>query len=1058
MKRSWDTAFATEPMNVELDPRDILNRSFLQSAPDAILDELQTAASVRRTDAGELLCSQGRPVDRLVMLLKGTLRIEACQNGQTHRLEFCEAFKSLDVPSVLDGGVWHYSVRALSQSVVLEIPQAKLARAMALDPEYARASRLLASNAAAAKLLTYLRKIACGQKAANRLLASLVCRRAGSGEIAWSGATDGWALACGNGLDLIAHGALEPVLAPMREGEFVPGRLLCASGGNWSIRARQPGFVLFSPAAEVGALLEEHPLLEQALTVCHPDLQARLPPAEQASVVPFAAPGRRKADCLPVHPWARPTPRSIEGQAQHRRMLGVPCASEGSTAAAAAASLLEFHGISARTGWRQMVLDRPGGPSLLDVAATLEARGLVTHSVTALQPDDMQSLVLPAITVLEQDFVVVHRISRRVATTFHPRHGLLEVPLAEFARSWSHQCLLADARFRPALTARRARSPGHQTGRGDREGPPRIWALLRTCLGLHRRAPPQVRALAAIVCALLVAGIVSPPVTALALDQALAHRDTSVLNAVFGGLVLVSLTTLLLQAARGAVSAYLGQQIEHHLGTLFYRQALGSSGLEESRVGDVLARFREVVRIRRGLTAELFDAAIDIVSSVVYTTALFIYRWQIALVMLFAAVVAVPLVRVAGRRYRALYDAAFRARARATVISTEQVLGMATIKSADAEDFAIAGWEGAVRARLDVERSIAATRVFVTAASSLARHSAVALVLFMAVRVVAEGSDMSTGDVLAVTQYLSLALLPLSRLDTYLEQFHEVSTSVKQLGAFFEAPSEVSPLDGDRHRPPRSRGNLSLRSVSFRYSDDSELALDDISLSICVGERIAVVGRSGSGKTTLAKLIQGLLAPTSGAVYLDGKDIRQLPRDFVCRSIALVTQEVHLFSGTVADNICYGDDRPDMVEVKRAAELAAADPFIKSLPNGYETQLAEGGMGLSGGQRQRIGLARALYSKPSLIVMDEATSSLDAAAIATINANMSTMVQGRTSIVIAHRISTVQDADRILVLDGGRIVEDGTHAQLLARGGVYAAMVRQQGPESHHQASGEVNP
>ncbi|HEY0192807.1 MAG TPA: ATP-binding cassette domain-containing protein, partial [Kofleriaceae bacterium] len=257
----------------------------------------------------------------------------------------------------------------------------------------------------------------------------------------------------------------------------------------------------------------------------------------------------------------------------------------------------------------------------------------------------------------------------------------------------------------------------------------------------------------------------------------------------------------------------------------------------------------------------------------------------------------------------------------------------------------------------------------------------------------------------------------------------------------------MHPLEDDETAAVRPEipfdGAITARDLTFAYGDGTPV-LRGVSFEIKSGQTIAIVGRSGSGKTTLAKLLHGALRPTSGELFFDDQDSRSLSLPAIRRNVGIVLQDSQLFAGTITENIAYGDDRPELARVQDAARLAAAHDFIMSFPARYNTYLAEGGLGLSGGQRQRVSIARALFRSPRVLIMDEATSALDGESERAIIANMPDILRGRTGIVIAHRLTTVKHADRILVIDDGQIVEDGSHDELVAKRGLYHSLFDRQ--------------
>jgi subfamily B ATP-binding cassette protein MsbA len=231
------------------------------------------------------------------------------------------------------------------------------------------------------------------------------------------------------------------------------------------------------------------------------------------------------------------------------------------------------------------------------------------------------------------------------------------------------------------------------------------------------------------------------------------------------------------------------------------------------------------------------------------------------------------------------------------------------------------------------------------------------------------------------------------------------------------------------------RESVAFEDVSFRYGD--EFVLNDVDLKVPRGTRLAIVGGSGAGKTTLVNLIPRFYDPTAGMVTVDGYDLRHVTQESLRRQIGLVTQETFLFNDTVASNIAYGKPDASRAEIVAAARRAHAHEFVEQLAQGYDTLIGDNGVRLSGGQRQRLAIARALLKDPPILILDEATSALDSESERLVQEAMEELMVGRTVFVIAHRLSTVQRADRIIVLDGGRIVESGTHAELLQRGGIY---------------------
>jgi ATP-binding cassette subfamily B protein len=252
--------------------------------------------------------------------------------------------------------------------------------------------------------------------------------------------------------------------------------------------------------------------------------------------------------------------------------------------------------------------------------------------------------------------------------------------------------------------------------------------------------------------------------------------------------------------------------------------------------------------------------------------------------------------------------------------------------------------------------------------------------------------------------------------------------------------------DADAYRPvPTLQGRIAIRGAGFRFPQSPSAAiLAEVTMDIEPGTKVALVGRSGSGKSTLVKCLAGLLALTEGSIAYDGIDLRELRLRDLRQRIGYVLQEPYLFDDTIARNIAFGEEQPELASVRWAAEVANALDFVERLPLGFETRIGESGMHLSGGQAQRIAIASALYHRPPVLILDEATSALDTESERMVKQNLDRMLEGRTAIIIAHRLSTIRDADVILVLDQGRLVEHGSHEELMASEGLYYYLISQQ--------------
>ena len=295
---------------------------------------------------------------------------------------------------------------------------------------------------------------------------------------------------------------------------------------------------------------------------------------------------------------------------------------------------------------------------------------------------------------------------------------------------------------------------------------------------------------------------------------------------------------------------------------------------------------------------------------------------------------------------------------------------------------------------------------------------------------------ISTGDLVAYVLYVSTLIATIRRIVEFAEQFQRGVTGIERFVEIIDTPIEIE--DAPDARPLEvGKGGIEFRDVSFEYPDDHNKVLRHVNLTIRPGESLALVGPSGGGKSTLCNLIPRFYDVTGGKILIDGQDIAHVTLDSLRRAVGVVQQDVYLFSGTVAENIAYGRPEATRAEIEEAARMAGADSFVRALKNGYDTYVGERGVKLSGGQKQRIAIARLFLKNPPILLLDEATSALDNESEILVGQSLDKLAKGRTTLTIAHRLTTIQNADRILVLGQDGIEEEGSHEQLLAKGGIY---------------------
>ena len=539
--------------------------------------------------------------------------------------------------------------------------------------------------------------------------------------------------------------------------------------------------------------------------------------------------------------------------------------------------------------------------------------------------------------------------------------------------------------------------------------------------------------------------LVSPLLLQVVIDKVLVSRTLSTLDVLVIGLVAISIFETILGLLRTYLFSHTTNRIDVELGARLFRHllALPISYFQARRVGDSVARVRELENIRNFLTSSALTLVIDLFFTFVFLAVMFLYSPLLSIIVVGAFPFYIGISAVATPLFRERIDEKFARGAENQAFLVESVTGVETLKAMAVEPQMQRRWEQQLAGY--VAASFRVTTLNNTASQSVQLISKLvtAAVLYFGARSVIDGS-LTIGELVAFNILAGRVSGPVLRLAQMWQDFHQARVSVARLGDILNTPAEPT-FSPNRSALPAVRGDVAFEHVTFRYRIDGPQVLDDVSFTVPAGQVVGIVGASGSGKSTLAKLIQRLYVPESGRVMVDGADLATIDSTWLRRQLGIVLQENILFNCTIRDNIALAEPAMPIDRVIAAATLAGAHDFILELPEGYDTIVGERGSSLSGGQRQRIAIARALLTEPRVLIFDEATSALDYESERIVQQNMTQISQGRTVFIIAHRLSTVRFADRILTLDRGRLIEDGTHDELVRRGGRYALLHRLQG-------------
>jgi len=685
--------------------------------------------------------------------------------------------------------------------------------------------------------------------------------------------------------------------------------------------------------------------------------------------------------------------------------------------------LLRFHGIAADA--RQLTHqygDAIGAVEILRCAKELKLKARVIGSTW----ERLDNTPLPAIAERRDgSFIVLSKASDAGVLIFDPAAGRPQsIDRAAFESQWSGKLILMTRRGSLVDTARRFDI---------------TWFL--QAMVKYRRLLGEVL-IASFFLQLF--ALVSPLFFQVVIDKVLVHRGLSTLDVIVIGLLAVSVFESLLTALRTYVFSHTTNRIDVELGARLFKHLVGLpiAYFEARRAGDSVARVRELENIRNFLTSSALTLVIDLFFTFVFLAVMAFYSLWLTGIVLLSFPFYIAISALVTPIFRHHLNEKFNRGAENQAFLVETVTGIGTLKALAVEPQMQRRWEEQLASYVRSSFKVSNLGNWATQGIQLINKLVTAAVLFFGAKAVIAG-EMTIGELVAFNMLAGRVSQPVLRLAQIWQDFHQARISIDRLGDILNVPTEPAFTPG-RTALPNIKGTISFEHVHFRYKVDGPEILHDINLTIPAGQVIGIVGPSGSGKSTFAKLAQRLYVPESGRILVDGVDLAMVDVSWLRRQIGVVLQENELFNRSIRENIALADPGMPIERVIEVAKLAGAHDFILELPQGYDTRVGEHGSNLSGGQRQRIAIARALIMNPRILIFDEATSALDYESERVIHDNMQWIVHGRTVLVIAHRLSAVRNCNRIITIEKGRIVESGSHDELLRSGGRYASLWRLQ--------------
>lgn len=1005
------------------DSRARLSRLF-QILTDQEFDALVRSADVLELDFGSPLFQAEDRIDNIYVLLSGKIRLTVKSGDRQETLVLLtkpgEVFGS-----IIPGGVPGYGARTSAECQILRIPADSCRKLLAVNGQFG------------AVIKRELQMIDWQEKLQNSVHIEgltpanlrLLLSHAELASLA-QGAKIDQAQTEPRAFSLVLSGNLVyPEGGTLLPGQYVSSQAdpFDTNGKTVAPRASQPSEILVIDSAKLRGLFQDFPALETEVSQYKQKCSIKRDNQNKTERL-------RKIETLPVAQQQAQLglkPRETPALEKLRRKFGFypilfqQNAMDCGSTCIAMVSLFYGERLDLNKV-REMAHVGSFGTSLYALAETAEKLGYMCRGISATYEGLMQ-LTPPLICFWKgEHFVVLYEAKETGAIVGDPAEGLRHISPEAFEKDYSGVCL-------ELLPTQKFGSAAKQSN------------LFKRLLPFLK--PYKFEVMNVFIATLLyqVLMLIIPLFTQTIVDKVVVHQSLSLLNTMTLGMCLFAIFETVVTFIRGYLQAYLAIRLDQSLIIQFFRHLLSLpfKFFEDRTIGDIITRFGENQKIRDFLASSGITVLLDFVVVLIYLAVIYGYHVLIGVSMTVYLAIFTVLVVIYTPILRQLGRLVFNRYAESQSFLIEGIRSIQLVKASAAENRVRWRWEILLVDQLEARFREMLANNTVQCISRVVQLAGQIFLLWLGADLVLK-NELTVGQLMAINMMVGMIGMPVMRIVEMWGQLQDVGVALERLCDVLDHDPE-EPEGSAKVRLDNISGNVKFENVTFRYGASATTnTLENLNLEVRAGQLAAVVGRSGCGKTTLIKLIQGLYAPNSGKVFIDGIDLAQLSLTRVRQQIGVVSQNEYLFRGTVKENLAFNKPAATMEEIVEAATIAGVHDVILELPMGYDTILSEGGFNLSGGQRQRMSIARAILHRPAILLFDEATSALDTESERRIQDSMEMIRKNRTMFVVAHRLSTVKDADIIFVVDRGHIVETGTHDSLLKQRGLYYYLCSQQ--------------